>query len=141
MGKEGSHPCAGRAVVASNIGGCLWGAQAAELSLSSPPLAFLEVLFHIVASFLSTCGGTVSSRISRGCGRVARQRAPEPDLRVLTETNQENREFKRACAFLSKRLCNRGQKGREPVILAGSILESRPFWRFWCLCKEIYYFP
>lgn len=67
MGKEGRHPRAGRAVVASCVAVCLCGARAAELTLTQLASAgFLEVLSHIVASFLSTCGGTVSSRISRG---------------------------------------------------------------------------
>lgn len=87
MGKEGFQPYAERALIAAF---CLWGTQAGEVSLSSPWLAFLGLLFHIAASFLSMCGDTVSSlRWLQASAETKGSRGR--DLRVWIETNQENR--------------------------------------------------
>lgn len=66
--------------MASNIAVCLWGTQGGELGLSSPGPAFLGVLFHIVASSLSTVEILFLLRSHAAAGGVVRQRAPEPDL-------------------------------------------------------------
>lgn len=83
--------------MASNIGICLWDTHGGELGLSSPLLAFLGVLFHIVASFLSTVEVLFLLRSHAAAGETKSSRAR--DLRVWIESNQENRQFKRACAL------------------------------------------